>query len=391
MATNTNLTVTDPIDALLTTTMRKYGKNLSNVIMRSQPLFYMLDEKGAKEPVDGGHKVQEPLIYGNNTTIKFFTGYETLNVDPQEGMTATEWAPYSMSGSVSISWEEEQKNRGAAALLGLLDIKVTQLQNSLRWKINDHLHGVHGASGKTHTGRDTNTKDSLGGANVDAIGFNSLDHIVRTKAGYAAATPFNVVCGGLTTSLDTDDLTATNPWWLNYSIPGYLRINFNGDCGAATPTATEDTWAGDIDTVSATTGSNLVNVMRAGRDRISDGDGPDMILSSQEVLNIYEMSQAPLERYTDRKLADAGFRNIEFSGIPMMLDYGISTALSDSGTAVPLYMLNTKYLRWRVWADFEQTPFFRPHNQAARTSQILLMAQLTCRNRQKQLVIACNT
>ena len=394
MSTTSLPVVTDQMDTLLTSTIRNYNKTFTDVITRSQPLLYMLEQKGRKQSVNGGTKCTENIVFGNNQTIRWFNGYETLNVDPQEGLTMAEFPPYSFSGSVSISWEEEMKNKGPAAMLNLLSMKQLQLENSIRWWLNRHLHGRFGEAARTHTGRESNAKDSLGGAAVDAVGVNSIDHLIRMKQGYGASTAFNVTCGGITTSLDTDDSsTATNPWWMNSSIPGYLPLTFDGNLGAATPTATEDAWADAIDTVSATGGSNLVKVLGAAKRRMTDtNDGPDLILTTEEVAGLYEASQQIAERYTDRKLADAGFDNISYGKIPIMHDKGITVPLTASGTPVPIYMFNTKYLAWRVWsgADFFQSPFYRPHNQAARTSQTLFMGQLTVRARNRQMVIAAN-
>jgi hypothetical protein len=54
-------------------------------------------------------------------------------------------------------------------------------------------------------------------------------------------------------------------------------------------------------------------------------------------------------------------------------------------------MLNSDYISWVVdkETDFYTTPFMRPPDQDARVAQVLLMANLTCSNRQKHGVIAC--
>jgi hypothetical protein len=128
---------------------------------------------------------------------------------------------------------------------------------------------------------------------------------------------------------------------------------------------------------------------------LTDGnDSPDLILSGRHLYEYYESCLQPLERFTDTKLGDAGFQNLRFGNIPMMLDHGITTAVatapSTTTATAPMYFLNTKYLELVVDSktDFITTPFVRPENQDASTAQILWMGNLTCSNRSKQGVIS---
>ena len=162
----TNLSVTDEYDALYTTTLKNYKKTLADNIFRQLPLLYWLNEGGRKRFYDGGLKIVTPLLYGENTTVKLYSGYELLDVTPQEGITAAEWNWKSLAGAISISREEERKNSGPNRRIALLEAKIRQCELSMQWYLNDLLHGRFSSHGKTFTGGDSNTVDSVGGCVV---------------------------------------------------------------------------------------------------------------------------------------------------------------------------------------------------------------------------------
>jgi hypothetical protein len=413
----TQFSLTDTYDALLTTTLRNYTKKLENSIFRELPLLNWLTEGDRKKIIDGGESIMIPLLYGENSTVQLYAGYDVLNVTPQDGMTMARYQWKSMAGSLSISREEERKNSGAGKLIDLLEAKTDQLERSLQWYLNDLLHGRHSSFAKTFTGGDTNTVDSVGGALLDGTGkgFNSLDHLVPLPWGYfdpSSATARTRVVGGITTSVTMANTTGcsysdftpttgvlsasayTNPWWMSLSNPGFDRLQRGADGGVigAFLTAAEMEWAAFI---TGNSGLNVVSAMRSMYNRLSSGaDHPDLILCGQSPFECYEGALVPSERYTDTKLGDAGFQNLKFKQCTMIFDPGISTSLklaapSAAAPATPMYFLNSKYLRWVVdkETDFFATPFYRPPNQVARTSQVLLMANLTCSNRSKQGVI----
>lgn len=415
-----NVQVVDTYDELLSTTLRNYQPKLVDQVSRGLPLLYWLNSKDRKRIVDGGYQIVVPLIYGFNNTVQTYSGYDTVSVTPQTGITSAIYDWKSMAVSISINREEERKNSGAHRLVSLLEAKTQQAEKSMMWVLSDMIHGRHGALAKTQVGSDINTVDSVGGTAVDANdgsskNFTSLDHLVRMPWGYmtpasgatcthtvgrievktgftVANTAYADFNGTLTTTLEQ------NTWWLNYSNPGFQRsvrdttndtLKLGSICSQA-----ELEWAGEI---LGNSGQNLISAMREMYNRLSsEGDNPDLILSGQEVFGAYEGALVPLERFTDMKLGDAGFQNLRFKNATMMMDHGITTPLpmtapTESAPATPLYLLNSKYLEWTVDAqsDFAATPFYRPANQIARTAQILLMAQLTTSNRSKHGVIAC--
>ena len=421
----TNLTMSDEYDALLSTTLRNYKPKLEDNIFRQLPLLFWLNSKGRKRTLDGGMQIVVPLLYGENTSVMSYSGYELLDVTPQEGITSAIYHWKNASVTIAISREEERKNSGAHRLIGLLEAKTMQAEKSIQWWLNDMLHGVYSSHEATICGSDSNTRDSVGGARVDTAdgtgkGFTSLDHMVRSGWGLAdntATTAVTHIVGGITcttkfsgtvgigypdwsngaaTEITPDTDAFVNPWWLNYSNPGFARLQRGATGGRITNTIP----LAELDSAAqfGTDNANIIAAMRSMYNRLSDGsDVPDLILTGQGCYEGYEGALSPNERYTDTKLGDAGFQNLKFKGGTIIFDHGISSGLPAIGTAAapnqPMYFLNSDYLEWTVdsQSDFDTTPFYRPHKQAARVAQILLMANLTTSNRSKHGVISFAT
>ena len=135
MAGNSNF------DALLSTTLANYRDQLTDNIFTARPLTYMLNEKGRIRMLNGGTKIVEPLVYAANDTIGSYSGYDTISLTPQTGISAAEYEWKQYAGSISISGIEEAKNNGEQEVINLLEAKVMQLEESLREGFNTMFYG----------------------------------------------------------------------------------------------------------------------------------------------------------------------------------------------------------------------------------------------------------
>ena len=172
MAGNSNF------DALLSTTLANYRDQLTDNIFTARPLTYMLNEKGRIRMLNGGTKIVEPLVYAANDTIGSYSGYDTISLTPQTGISAAEYEWKQYAGSISISGIEEAKNNGEQEVINLLEAKVMQLEESLREGFNTMFYG-----------------DGTGNSNKN---WNGLGNIVEA----------NNTVGNIDAS--------TNTWWNSY-------------------------------------------------------------------------------------------------------------------------------------------------------------------------------
>jgi hypothetical protein len=127
-----------------------------------------------KRTLDGGESIVEHLLYEMNSSIKKYSGYEPLDLTPQDGMTIARYAWRQTSISVAISGLERRNNQGEAKMIDLWKAKVTQSEQTLR---------------------DQYSRDFFGN-NADGKSVDGLGVIVSNSA----------TCGGLA--------PATYPWWV---------------------------------------------------------------------------------------------------------------------------------------------------------------------------------
>ena len=151
MAANSNF------DNLLTTTLANYRKTLTDNIFTARPLTYTLMEKGRIRMLNGGTKVVEPLIYGLNDTVGSYSGYDSIALTPQTGISAAEFEWRQYAASISISGIEEAKNNGDAEIINLLEAKIMQAEESMREGFNTMFF----ADGTGNSSKDWNGLDNL--------------------------------------------------------------------------------------------------------------------------------------------------------------------------------------------------------------------------------------
>jgi len=151
MAGNSNF------DALLTTTLANYRDQLTDNIFTARPLTYMLNEKGRIRMLNGGTKIVEPLVYGTNTTIGSYSGYDTISLTPQTGISAAEYEWKQYAGSIAISGIEEAKNNGEQEIINLLEAKIMQAEESMREGFNTMFY----ADGTGNSSKDWNGLGNL--------------------------------------------------------------------------------------------------------------------------------------------------------------------------------------------------------------------------------------
>jgi len=163
-------------NALLSTTLQNYQPTLVDNIFKDLVLLNHLNSKGRVQVEEGGTSIVEPLMYAVNNTVGSYSGYDAIDLTPQDGITAAEYQWKQMAASIAISGIEESKNRGTEAIIKLLNAKIMQAEESLKSNLNTMLY----SNGTGNGGKD----------------FNGLGNIIATV---------NNTVGGIDAS--------TNTWW----------------------------------------------------------------------------------------------------------------------------------------------------------------------------------
>lgn len=246
-------------DALLTTTMAKYAKELEDNIFDDYPLLSWMNGKLAgaakgekrKKVHDGGESIVKHLLYEQSSAIKSFVGYESLDLTPQEGMTIARYAWRQYAVSVTISGLERRSNAGDAKMIDLLEGKTKQAEQTMRDRLSRDFYG----------------------SNADGKSVDGLASIVAASG----------TVGGLSAS--------TYTWWAST---------------AATSASFAATGLKDMRT--------MYNTLSFGNNR------PDGLFTTQTVFEYFESALQPQERYVNQDIANSGFENLRFKATPLFFD-----------------------------------------------------------------------
>lgn len=160
-------------DALLSTTLANYRDQLTDNVFTARPLTYFLQDKGRIRMLNGGTKIVEPLIYGTNSTVASYSGYDSLSLTPQAGITAAEYDWKQYASTIAISGIEEAKNNGEQEIINLLEAKIMQAEESMREGFNQMFF----ADGTGNSAKDWNGLGNI----VEASG--TVGGINRATAG----------------------------------------------------------------------------------------------------------------------------------------------------------------------------------------------------------------
>jgi hypothetical protein len=190
-------------DALLSTTLANYRDQLTDNVFSDRVLTNHLMSKGRIRMVNGGTKIVEPLIYGQNSTVASYSGYDTISLAAQSGITAAEYEWKQYAASIAISGIEEAKNNGEQEIINLLEAKIMQAEESMREGFNTMFF----ADGTGNSGKDWNglgniveSGNSVGGINSATAGNEYWRSYEENTAGALTlaqmATAYNTVSVG---------------------------------------------------------------------------------------------------------------------------------------------------------------------------------------------------
>ena len=317
-------------DALLSTTLDAYmsGGQMFDNIFKDSAFMALLRLNDAVETQNGGERIRAPLMYGKNSTVKSYSGADTLDTTIQDGITTAFYEWKEIGGTVSITRKEERQNSGEAAKIALLRSKIQQAEMSMREELNKQV--VQGTvSGTTFVpGNDNKDLYPLG---YFLRKLNATDPTTGGNVGNIAGADYS--------------------WWRHKTSA------FNGD---------NDTGNSFSNTVSTYKG--LVVSLKRLYNYCSRGSGgsPNIALFDQVSFETYENALDEKVRYTNTKLADMGFDNIKLRGATCIWDEKVPEIdagdITDPLTTGTVFMLNTNFYKLIVDSetDVVSTPFVEP-------------------------------
>lgn len=209
----------------------------------------------------------------------WYTGYDKIDFTNPQLFSAAEFDLKLLAAPVGISGEELLKNAGKERVIDLLEAKIKNAEKTLMNQMSTAIYS-----------------DGTGSGGKQLTGLQAL----------VSDAPTTGTVGGID--------RASNEFWRNQAK------------------------------TSAVTAENIYAAMNEVYMACSRGsDRPDIIVADDELYATYEASLVPQQRFTNAKLAEAGFTNLKFKGADVIYDGGIGGKCP----AGHMYFLNTEYLRLR--------------------------------------------
>jgi len=302
------------LSEIVTTTLRNRTGILQDNISRNNALLTRMNKKGRIKTFSGGRTIVQEINFANNTTFVWYSGYQTLNINPSQVFSAAEFPIRQAALAVSISGLEELQNSGEEAIIDLLEGRV---ENAEQTFMNGLSQGIYGDGSVTGS-------------------INGLQLLV-------AASPTSGTVGGIDRS--------QWPFWRN------RVFDASSDGGGAANAA------------------NIMQYMDSLWVQLVRGrDFPDLIVADNNMYRFYLQAMQAIQRVSidggAPDLAESGFSSLKYLDSDVVLDGGYqgqaddplpfetsSSANALGGTPTNfMYFLNTNYLHFRPHSRRNMVP-----------------------------------
>lgn len=311
---------------LVTTTFRKHDKEIRDNVSQHNALLKRLMAKGKIRVEDGGLSIVTPLEYAENGTYQRYSGFDNLNIQAADVLSAAEYAWKQVAVHVAASGLELRTNSGEQRIINMAKAKVKNAINSFKNGLASDVYS-DGTSPNQINGLQALVADAgtgtVGGINSSTYSFwrNKVQSAAAPRQGGAGITP----------GKDTIE---------SLMLPLWLALT-RGD------------------------------------------DAPDLIVMDDTYFTYFEQSQTSIKRYNDASSADAGFVSLKYKGADVIYDG--NTSMPDAHA----YFLNTDYLEMVAHRDANMTVMDEKTsvNQDAVVIPILWQGNLVCSNRALQGVM----
>ena len=311
---------------LVSTTFRNHAKDVKDNVSRNNALYARMTKKGMLRTEDGGLSITQPLDYNANGTYQRYSGYDILNIQQSDVITAAEYQWRQIALNVVASGLELRVNSGSNAILKLAKARI---KNAMRTFKNNFSYDIY----------------------ADGTLPNQINGLQALVADAGTGT-----VGGIDSS--------SWAFWQN-----------------AVQSAAAPLQGGGAITPSATTIESLM--LPLWLNQVRGDDKPDLIVASNDYFTFYENSQVSIKRYTNTSEADGGFTTMKYKNADVVFDGGSGIS------AAHMYFLNTDYLELVVHKDANLSvqDQMQPYNQDAAVIPILWMGNMVCSNRRLQGVL----
>jgi hypothetical protein len=274
--------LTETLDNLYTTTWQNMKDDVADQIFDGSPFWFWMRQNDRLESVEGGRFLTEPVRYAKSDAVQFVSKGDSVALNDREFLAIAndDWR-YMVDVIVRFGIDDQQ-NRGKNQILSLMQAKLDNSRDSMVDTLESTLFGTQ--AGKS---------------------FNGLQNLVAND-------PTTGTLHGIN--------RATFTWFRNQFKDGSVGPTYDSD---------------PIEVLNKMVNDCSKNLRQ---------DTPDIIVSSQRPFEQYWLQMVDGQlRIVNKTLGDAGFRNIEFRGIPWVW----SPQSNNTDGQQRVYLLNTRFLKFK--------------------------------------------
>jgi len=129
------------LETVLNSTLTRSRKKLMMASIKSNAFMAWAFANNRVEFEDGGHEITNPLTLGRNPNVTSYEYYDSLPVAQTSEFDTVTYTWSRVAGTVIISDQEEDENRGEAQIFKLMRAKINVLEESIKEKFSGYLYG----------------------------------------------------------------------------------------------------------------------------------------------------------------------------------------------------------------------------------------------------------
>lgn len=131
---------------VLNSSLQRSRKKLIMASIRSNALMAWAFANDRVEYEDGGYQISNPLVLGRNPNVSSYEYYDSLPVAQTNEFGTVNYGWSRVAGTVIISDQEEDENKGESAIFKLMKQKMEVLEESIKEKFSEYLYAAGGGS-----------------------------------------------------------------------------------------------------------------------------------------------------------------------------------------------------------------------------------------------------
>jgi hypothetical protein len=334
---------------ILASTLRILRDREVDNTFRTVPLLDAVQKAGNVEKVNGGSKVDHPVILTEHSSItQLATGYESVNLAVKDPLRTASFDWCDFVAPVVVTEKEQLSNKGDRAVIRIAEARLKSVMGMLKreWE-----------------------KQTVAGTSTILTELNTLNGMGTAAVGAFPLTPIE-----LTGFFNHEAFGSQN----TNTVGGIRKADFTGS------------WQNQVSDVGGTFGASagllaMSRLMIESSTYTPEGD-IDIILASPKSYEQYRNSLAQLERYSsmEQMKSTAGRLGILYNGAMMYIEPNLGFRWNGGGANddVSMYFLNSKL--FSVYFDrdafFEMGKMERISGYAAMSSNIMTRSQLCISN-----------